>query len=447
MRWFPKAIGFTAIALLVIGPSGCASASSVTPSLAHRAGRPIDHVVIVVQENRSFNDLFLGFPGAVTQPYGYASDGRKIPLRPIGLATSWDIDHSSYSYLAACDGAGHLPGTQCRMNGFDKEAWYCGHASEPKCPSALPPYAYVPRSETKPYFYLGKHYVLADQMYSSNFDGSSFVSHQYIIAAQASSSVNYPWYAWGCEGGYGDDIGTLTKQRSFGQNILTCFNNETLGDELDAAGLSWAFYTSKIRNGQGGFWSGYQAISHIFNGPDWHRDVITPQTKFFSDVAARRLRTVSWITPTFENSDHAGSRSDTGPSWVASIVNAIGTSPYWKSTAIFIFWDDYGGWYDPEPPKMVDYDGLGFRLPLLIVSAYAKSGYVDHTQYEHGSILRWIENNFALKQLAASDARATAPDDAFDFTKPARVFSPVPAPYDLGYFQRQRPDERVPDSE
>jgi phospholipase C len=447
MRPFLRAIGFTTIALLAFAASACGGASPVTPSAPHNAAHPITHVVIVVQENRSFNNLFLGFPGAATQPYGYASDGRKIALQPIGLATSWDIAHSSYSFLAACHGAGDYPGTGCRMNGFDKEAWYCGQQSEPKCPIALPPYAYAPREETKPYFYLGKHYVLADQMYASNFDGSSFVSHQYIIAAQASSSVNYPWYAWGCSGGDADYVPTVTQKRRIGSVIPVCFNNLTLGDELDEAGLSWAFYTSKINNGQGGFWSAYQAIEHIYDGPDWHRDVITPQTRFFADVAAGHLRTVSWITPTFKNSDHAGSRSDTGPSWVASIVNAIGKSPYWKNTAIFIFWDDYGGWYDPAPPQMVDYDGLGFRLPLLIVSAYAKAGYVTHVHYEHGSILRWIENNFGLKQLSASDTRAAPPDDAFDFAQPARAFSTVPATYDAGYFQRQPPDYRVPDSE
>ena len=83
---------------------------------------------------------------------------------------------------------------------------------------------------------------------------------------------------------------------------------------------------------------------------------------------------MSWVTPTWANSDHAGSGSNTGPSWVTSLVNAIGESQYWDSTAIFIFWDDYGGWYDPEPPAYADYDGLGMRLPMLIISPYAKKG-------------------------------------------------------------------------
>ena len=177
----------------------------------------------------------------------------------------------------------------------------------------------------------------------------------------------------------------------------------------------------------GGIWSAYQNVNHIYNGADWAKDVISPQTNFFSDVSNGKLRDLTWITPTCDNSDHAGCGSKTGPSWVASLVNAIGESKYWDSTAIFIFWDDYGGWYDPAAPKKLDYDGLGMRLPLLIVSAYAKKGLVSHTHYEHGSILKFVEETFGLPALAASDKRATAPDDAFDFNAPPRKFQTVPS--------------------
>jgi phospholipase C len=408
----------------------------------------IQHIVIIVQENRSFNDLFYGFPGAKTATYGYTSSGSKVTLQPVGLETTWDIDHSSYSFFAACNGTGSFPGTDCQMNGFNNESWYCGAYDEPPCPNSDPPYSYVPHSETKPYFYLGKHYVLADQMYASNFDASSFISHQYIIAGQASSAVDYPWNYWGCSGGSGsgDEIGTITQQRQYGSNIDMCWNNTTLGDEMDSAGLSWAFYASTV-DGDGGIWSAYQNINHIYNGPDWSKDVISPQTNFLSDVANGKLRALSWVTPTCANSDHAGCGAKTGPSWVASLVNAIGESKYWDSTAIFIFWDDYGGWYDPQPPTMLDYDGLGFRIPMLVVSAYGKKGHVSHVHYEHGSILRFVENTFGLGQLSASDTRATPPDDAFDFNKPPRKFETVPSEHSIEYFMRQLPDHRVPDSE
>ena len=133
-------------------------------------------------------------------------------------------------------------------------------------------------------------------------------------------------------------------------------------------------------HGGGGAWSAYQAIKHIYYGDDWSKDVITPQTRFFNDVSNGTLPAVSRITPTCVNSDHAGCGSNTGPDWVASLVNAIGESQYWDSTVIFVFWDDYGGWYDHVPPKLVDYDGLGIRVPLLVVSAYARKGYVSHVR-------------------------------------------------------------------
>jgi phospholipase C len=159
------------------------------------------------------------------------------------------------------------------------------------------------------------------------------------------------------------------------------------------------------------------------------------------------LRAVSWITPTCENSDHAGCGSNTGPQWVASLVNAIGQSKYWDNTAIFIFWDDYGGWYDPEPPAYVDYDGLGLRIPMLIVSAYAKQGHVSHVHYEHGSILKFVEDQFGLARLAASDTRATSPEkDCFDFTKPPRKFKVIPTVLGKEYFMRQPIDLRPPDT-
>jgi phospholipase C len=164
----------------------------------------------------------------------------------------------------------------------------------------------------------------------------------------------------------------------------------------------------------------------------------SPQTHIFSDLQSGTLPAISWVIPTWENSDHAGNDSTTGPSWVTQVVDAIGQSKYWKSTAIFILWDDYGGWYDHVAPKKVDYDGLGMRLPLIIISPYAKKGYVSHVPYEHGSILRFIEDQFGLGRLAASDTRATSPAaDCFDFTKPPRTFNPFKSKYDRAFFLHQ----------
>jgi phospholipase C len=160
------------------------------------------------------------------------------------------------------------------------------------------------------------------------------------------------------------------------------------------------------------------------------------------------LPAVSWITPTCENSDHAGCGANAGPAWVASIVNAIGQSQYWNTTAIFVTWDDWGGWYDHVPPKMLDYDGLGFRVPLLVISPYAKQGYVSHVQYELASPLRFIEVRWGLNALSASDARATSPaNDCFNFNRQPRTFQVIQTGRRKDYFMRQAPDPRPVDTE
>jgi len=449
-----RAAALAALSLLV---AGCASNGSVpatstslsNPLVRHDASSgKIQHVVIIVQENRSFNDLFYGFPGATTAKYGYDTYGKKITLRPIGLETTWDLDHSSNSFFEACNGTGSIPGTDCQMNGFNQEYVGCGHSGAPPCPYKYPQYAYVPHSETAPYFDIGKQYVLANQMYASNFDASSFISHQYIISAQAESAVNYPYGAWGCPGGSGDMISEVGPQRQIPHGYeVVCWDPTTLGDELDNAKVSWAYYAVSY-SGYPGIWSAYQAIHHIYYGPDWQNDVISQPAQVLTDVANGKLRSVSWVTPTCANSDHAGCGSKTGPSWVASVVNAIGQSKYWNSTAIFIMWDDYGGWYDPEPPAYEDYDGLGLRIPMLVVSPYAKRGYISNVHYEHGSILRFIEDIWGLPRLAASDSRATSPAaDCFDFTQSPRKFKKIRATLGEQYFLHQAPDLRIPDAE
>jgi len=413
---------------------------------AHRSEK-IQHIVIVIQENRSLNDLFYGFPGARTVAYGYDTANKKIPLKPVGLEAKWDLAHNSNGFLLACNGVGSVPGTDCRMNGFNRERVNCGPGHP--CPkNSHPQYAYVPHTETQPYFEMARQYVLADEMFASDFDASSFVSHQYIIAGQASSTVNYPDTNWGCPGGKADKIYTVTQSRGFGKPITACFENTTLADELDTAGISWAYYAITINPGAvPGTWSAYQAIRHIYSGPDWAKDIISPPAQFLNDVSKGRLRSVTWVTPTLANSDHSGYGSKTGPSWVASLVNAVGKSKYWKSTAILIFWDDYGGWFDAQAPNYVDYDGLGLRLPLLVISPYALKGRVSHTHYEHGSLLRFVEDTFGLGRLSASDKRANSIDDCFDFTQPPRKFVPIPAKYDQSYFLRQPLDLRPPDTE
>jgi phospholipase C len=438
---------------LVLTLAGCSFGNSVSfpaanggrallPAAETGAGK-ITHVVYIVQENRSFDNLFQGYPGADTVPSGKDSKGRKIRLKPVSLVTQYDIDHSTTAMFAACGGTGKLPGTDCRMDGFDREHLYGGPVNGQ--------YVYVPHNESKPYFDMAHEWVVADRMFQSQLD-ESFVAHQYIIAAQADSSVDLPFGPWGCFGGdtdYVDRIGRDRRNNAGRQE--PCFDYQTLGDELDSAGLSWRFYTSKYNSpssDDGAYWSSYSAVRHIYYGPDWVRDVIAPQVRFLTDVRAGKLANFTWITPLCINSDHTNCGGGFGPSWVTSLVNAVGKSKFWNSTAIFIQWDDWGGLYDHVPPPFKDYDGLGFRVPLLVISPYAKRNHVSHVQYETASVLRFAEDLFGLGRLAAADRRAASPaDDCFDFSQRPRTFVPIHAPEGPSFFLGQTPDYRIPDSE
>jgi phospholipase C len=219
---------------------------------------------------------------------------------------------------------------------------------------------------------------------------------------------------------------------------------------LDGAGISWKYYASKLLDA--GLWEPFETMKYVRYGPDWNTNIIAPQTQVLNDAADGNLAAVSWVTPSHADSDHPAYQSDTGPSWVASVVNAIGESPYWNSTAIIILWDDWGGWYDNAPPPQLDYRGLGFRVPCLIISPYARAGYVDHTQYEFGSILKFIEEVYGTGNIGPSsqgytDERATSLDPAFDFTQQPRPFTAIPSKYPRSHFLREPPSDLPVDTE
>jgi phospholipase C len=411
------------------GSTGTPAVPGVAQARHGTSPNPIQHVVFIIQENRSFNNLFLGYPGAATQNYGYDTNGDKISLQPTHLATGWDIDHSSTSFFEDCDGTGSLPGTDCKVDGWNNELAGLG------APKNFA-YEYVMRGDIRPYWDMAKQYVLADNAFQSNLDGS-FIAHQYAVAAYASRAVDAPDSAWGCEGGKADTIPRLTAQRTMGSRIPVCFNNPSIASEADAASVSWRYYAVNTTSDDGGIWSAYQADKPIYRGPDWNADVINPPSQFLTDVAAGTLANVTWITPTNETSDHPGLNASQGPAWVASVVNAVGESKFWDSTAIFVLWDDWGGWFDPVPPVFEDYDGLGFRVPMIVISPYAKRGYVTHVQYETASVVRYIEDTFGLGRLAAADARAADPTgDALDYSQKPRAFKPIPGSKPAWYWVR-----------
>jgi phospholipase C len=412
----------------LVALAGCAGAVSSTPqapaSLQNNAATwdvsnavgsaKITHVIYIVQEGRSFDDLFQGYPGARTTPTGEISTAKSIALSPISLKARYDIDTQARAMFISCDGTGKLPGTACRMNGFNNEERYGG----PKGVE-YPMYAYVPHEESKPYFDMAREWVVADHVFASQIDGS-FTAHQYIVAAQSGHAIGLPDGSWGCQGGKNDSIATLTQRRRYGPYESACFTYKTLANELERAHLSWRFYTADKAT------SSFAFDKRVYGSPQWNRDVVQPPSRFLNDVANGKLANMTWITPTCADSDDVNCGGGGGPPWVASLVNAVGESKFWSSTAVFVQWDDWGGLYDEVAPRFKDYDGLGFRVPLLVISAYAKHGHVSNARYETTSVLRFTEDIFGLRQLTEADRRATSPAaDCFDFSQRPRKFIPI----------------------
>ncbi len=340
-------------------------------------------------------------------------------------------------------------------------------------------YAYVDQSEIGPYWSLAQQYVLADEMFPTEF-GGSFTAHLTLVAGTddigagsllpTKAEVDFPQTAPDdCDSKPGTKSSYIAenpyRQEYRFKGPFPCFDQfNTMAEVLDNAATSWRIYSSKILDA--GFWEPFEAISYVRCakfilphkckgfGPDWKTDISAPPSNVISDAANGTLASVSWVTPTHADSDHPTYHSNTGPSWVASVVNAIGSSSYWNQSAIIVVWDDWGGFFDNASPPQLDYRGLGIRTPCLIISPYAKSGYVDHTQYEYGSILRFIEEVYGLPAGSIgptdegyTDARATSLDNAFDFTQKPRRFVPIAAPYAASHFLHEPPSNLPVDTE
>jgi phospholipase C len=461
-----------AVALALNGCAGGSPASSAGgargtdlpavsgPASSSSAGH-FAHIVLMIQENRSFDDFFATFPGAdgATSGEEETSNGDvTVPLKEVNLAYRCDLGHSRRGFLRDYDGG--------EMDGFNLEGISDNCAPGP---AGTRPYQYVNPAEIAPYWEIAQRYVLADHMFQTQGSGS-FTAHQDLIAGGTSingyeSVVDFPDNTpWGCDAPRGTTAPLLEVIYSeippymyFKQmkGPFPCYSYPTLRDLLDGKSVSWKYYAPAVRVGSAGaLWSAFDAIKVVRYGPEWMTNVTKSEKLIFTDVAHRKLPAVSWVVPDAANSDHPGNgMSDTGPEWVANVINAIGESPYWKSTAIIVVWDDWGGFYDNVPPPFFDsYGGLGFRVPMLVVSPYtvqstSGGGYISHTQYEFGSILKFIENNWSLGQLGTTDTRATSIIDCFDFTQKPHKFKPIPVNLSRDYFEHQRPSYLPVDTE
>ncbi len=387
---------------LLLAGCGAASRNKAAGQAASATSTPIQHVVIIMQENRTFDNLFHGFPGADSVSTGM-NGSTQVTLAPINLNDPRDLGHTHPDWWQDWDNG--------KMDGF-------AHANQSYA------YSYVPSSQVQPYWTLAQEYTLGDRMFQSN-TGPTFPAHQYMIAGQSGGADEDPDSPqWGCDAPPGSTVALIGPNGVDLPGVFPCFSYKTAATLLDAAHISWRYYAPQDTT-TGSMYSAFEAIHQVFNSSEWAKNVISPPTQVLTDVANGQLAQVTWICPESSYSDHPGTATSTGPDWVASVVNAIGASPFWNSTAIFITWDDWGGWYDHVVPQQIDNMGLGFRVPLIVVSPYAKHGYVSHQVHETASLLAFVEQNFGLPNLGQRDATADAFSDCFDYTQKPAPYKPV----------------------
>lgn len=364
----------------------------------------IQHVVFVVKENRSFDNYFGRFPGARGATTGVTSSGQVVPLAPTPDQTMNDIDHTWTGALTAMNGG--------QMNGFDLINGGNDNGN-------LLAYTQMTQSQIPNYWKYAKTYALGDHMFSS-IHADSFPNHLYTIAATSGGAIGIPTSpvvqgsstgSWGCDQ---DPSATAPVMDAEGEisRVFPCFDFPTLGDSLASAGVSWKYYAPSQGQPQYHF-SSYDSINHIRNGPAWTKNVV-PYAQFLTDAQNGTLASVSWLVAGPEN-EHPPSSTCLGENWTVNNLNALLNGPDGASSAVFLVWDDFGGFYDHMSPPSLDRFGLGPRVPFLIISPYAKPGYISHTHYEFSSVLKFVEELFQLPTLGTRDANASDITDAFNF--------------------------------
>jgi phospholipase C len=324
-----------------------------------------------MEENHTFDNYFGNFPGVGAN--GITEPAASNP-------TPHDIDHSGQRALFAMDGGA--------MDGFDP----------------LGDFQYR-QSDIPVYWAYAQHYGLGENFFT-DAASSSTPNHIAMIAGQTGGN-DQTIHVHGCL----SPANNVVLDRDAGGNESygqPCYNIPSIPQEAKTAGLSWQYY------GSAPVWDAPQYINSIKNTP------AVSSTQIITDAKANNLPNISFVTPGEDSqSDHPPQPTQPAQNFVSSIVNAVMHSSEWNSTAIFVTWDDFGGWYDHVPPPQVDGIGLGPRVPLLVISPWAKPGYISPQQGEFASFDKFIEAVFGLPSLGARDSLASTSNlmDFFNFAQ------------------------------
>lgn len=404
----------------VVSMRGPATGVAIYPSAPSPSSVPIKHIVVVMMENHAYDNLFGTYCLHRGTYCAYAADG--IPsgtcvpmypnnpsagcIKPYAFANGssmWhDMPHNWVSSHKSYDNGS--------MDGF-YEAQHAGTL----------PFGYFTGRVVPGDWAYAEEYGLGDAFYSSTLS-YSLPNHWYLVAGQVPAiAENHS-----VESSLGGPINSI-QQTYLNESNQT----QAIDSELMNSSASWMYYDWALQNtysqaislhlsqGTFAFWNplAAQAKSYTAN----YSSHFVPRNQFYTDAAAGSLPNVSWIIPDALHSDHPPYNVTVGMQFIMKVVGAVEHSPEWNSTAVLVTWDEYGGFYDHVAPPQIDGLGLGFRVPLIVVSPYTREGYVDSRLGSFDSILHLIEWRFGLQNLTARDKNAPLPLDYFDFTAQARA--------------------------
>jgi phospholipase C len=417
----------TAISVGLSGAAhGTVTASATTP--APQGIHKIKHVVVIMQENRSFDSYFGTFPGADGLPKGIC-----VPDPKNGGCDKPFVDHADdNSGGPHVDASSNADVNGGKMNGFVKEA-ELGCATAPCHTDVM---GYHVASDIPDYWAYASNFVLDDHMFESDHSWS-LPTHMQMVSAWSANCKN-PARPMSCVGTDMPSNRTAANPRPFAWTDLTWL--------LHANKVSWGYYldhgaqSATHPAGVPAIWNTLPGFTDVQS--DGQEGNVQRLANFISAAQGGTLPAVSWVVPDPADSEHPPALVSRGQAYVTRLINAVMSGKDWNSTAIFLSWDDWGGFYDHVVPRSVDATGYGIRVPGIVISAYARHRFIDHRPLSSDSYLRFIEDDFlgGLRLNPATDGRpdprpdvreAIAGDITSDFNfnqtpRPPMVLNPCP---------------------
>jgi phospholipase C len=394
------AVAVAGVALLA-GGGWSQTGSAASTGRAAAAHNPIKHIIVIVRENHSFDNLFGRFPhadGATTAK----EETKTVPLGITPDRLGVDLGHGSLTAVKAIHG-GKMDRFYRLLNAIQCVKKTCKPCKPYKVCKG---YENVAESEYTQaqipnYWTYASTFGLADHFFSTVM-GDSFPNHLVTISGQNFNAIDNPTHpgqnlrSWGCDAGPGVTVSIYRAGKV--HPTYPCFNGKTLADEANAKNVSWKYYAPPA--GTFGYvWSTLDSIKHIRNNPAQWQKVVTPGV-FDQDVQKGTLPAISWLTSDLKTSDHPPASECESENWTVDRINQVMKSPMWKHTAIILTWDDFGGFYDHIAPPYQGAYYLGPRVPTIVISPYTIQHQVYHKRLDFRSVDLFIEDTFHLPHKA-----------------------------------------------